>query len=178
MSAHLPEGESNAMTPHLHVACAIIERAGLVLAAQRGGNGNMAGKWEFPGGKIRPGESPEACLHRELMEEMDLRVDVKRLLDPVPHRYPSFAVTLYPFVCTIAAGELALHAHRAVVWLPPGDLPALDWAEADRPLLAAYLESLRGERSDRRPIPRSLARGRGPATDRRRRVTSSGPPRE
>jgi len=104
----------------------------------------MAFKWEFPGGKIRPGESPEACLHRELMEEMGLRIDVKRPLDPAQHRYPSFAVTLYPFVCTIAAGEPVLNAHRAVVWLAAEELPALDWAEADRPVIAAYRESLRG----------------------------------
>ena len=132
------------MTRHLHVTCAIIEREGRVLAAQRGGGGSMAFKWEFPGGKIRPGECPEACLHRELMEEMGLRVDVKRPLDPAPHRYPLFDVTLYPFVCTIAAGEPVLNAHRAVVWLPPGELPSLDWAEADRPVIAAYLETLRG----------------------------------
>ncbi len=144
------------MTPHLHVACAIIERAGLVLAAQRDGHGGMAFKWEFPGGKIRPGESPEACLHRELMEEMGLRVDVRRRLDPAPHRYPSFAVTLYPFVCTIAAGEPALHAHRAVAWLPPEELPNLDWAEADRPVIETYLETLRGE-SPERPVRRSRA---------------------
>jgi len=116
----------------------------------------MAFKWEFPGGKIRPGESPEACLHRELMEEMGLRIDVKRPLDPAPHRYPLFDVTLYPFVCTIAAGEPVLNAHRAVVWLPPGELPSLDWAEADRPVIAAYLETLRGERPER-PVRLSSA---------------------
>ncbi|MDD4339809.1 MAG: (deoxy)nucleoside triphosphate pyrophosphohydrolase [Syntrophales bacterium] len=144
------------MTRHLHVTCAIIERDGRVLAAQRGGGGSMAFKWEFPGGKIRPGESPEACLHRELMEEMGLRIDVKRPLDPAPHRYPLFDVTLYPFVCTIAAGEPVLNAHRAVVWLPPGELPSLDWAEADRPVIAAYLETLRGERPER-PVRLSSA---------------------
>ena len=65
---------------HIHVTCAIIERDGLVLAAQRGASMRMPLKWEFPGGKIEPGEGTEASLHRELMEEMGLRVVVKRAM--------------------------------------------------------------------------------------------------
>lgn len=127
---------------HIRVTCAIIERDGLVLAAQRGAAMRMPLKWEFPGGKIEPGEGTEAGLHRELMEEMGLRVAVKRAMPPSTHRYPSFTVTLYPFVCGILSGEMTLNAHHAVVWLRPDDLPALDWVEADLAVVEFYRQGL------------------------------------
>ena len=125
----------------IHVACAIIERDGLVLAAQRGASMRMPLKWEFPGGKIEPGESPEAGLHRELIEEMDLRIVVKRALPPSTHRYPSFTVTLHPFVCAIRSGEITLNEHHAIIWLKPDDLPTLDWVEADLAIVKAYRQN-------------------------------------
>jgi 8-oxo-dGTP diphosphatase len=123
---------------HIHVTCAIIEQEGLVLAARRSRLMRMPLKWEFPGGKIEPGESPEACLHRELMEEMGIRVAVKREMALSAHEYPAFTITLHPFVCTILSGELVLNEHRAVAWLKPEELPELDWLEADRVVIAAY----------------------------------------
>ena len=125
-------------TNHIHVTCAIIERDGLVLAAQRSRFMRMPLKWEFPGGKIEPEESPEACLHRELMEEMGIRVAVTRAMPPSMHRYPAFTITLHPFVCEILSGEMILNEHRAVVWLKPEELPALNWVEADHAVVAAY----------------------------------------
>ncbi|MBU0653030.1 MAG: (deoxy)nucleoside triphosphate pyrophosphohydrolase [Proteobacteria bacterium] len=124
------------------VTCAIIERDGLVLAAQRGASMRMPLKWEFPGGKIEPGEGAEASLHRELMEEMGLRVVVKRTLPPSTHRYPAFTVKLHPFVCAIRSGKMTLNEHHAVVWLKPDDLPTLDWVEADLAVLEAYRQCL------------------------------------
>ena len=123
---------------HVHVTCAIIERDGLVLAAQRSRFMRMPLKWEFPGGKIEPGEGPEACLHRELLEEMGIRVAVKRAMPPSTHRYPAFTITLHPFVCEILSGEMTLNEHRAVAWLKPEELPALNWVEADLAVVAAY----------------------------------------
>ena len=123
---------------HVHVTCAIIERDGLVLAAQRSRFMRMPLKWEFPGGKIEPGEGPEACLHRELLEEMGIRVAVKRVMPPSTHRYPAFTITLHPFVCEILSGEMTLNEHRAVAWLKPEELPALNWVEADLAVVAAY----------------------------------------
>jgi 8-oxo-dGTP diphosphatase len=128
---------------HIHVACAIIEHDGLVLAAQRKEGMRMALKWEFPGGKIDPGESPEECVKRELVEELGVTVTADRPLDPVTHRYSFFTVTLYPFVCTILSGEITLHEHAAILWLPPDALPSLDWAEADIPLIDDYVASRR-----------------------------------
>lgn len=123
---------------HLHVACAIIERDGLVLAAQRSASMSLPLKWEFPGGKINLGENPEQCLRRELVEELNVRVSVKDSLPAATHDYPTLKVTLYPFVCTIEAGEPHANEHAALAWLPLEKLPSLDWAEADLPLLADY----------------------------------------
>ena len=128
--------------PHIQVACAIIERGGLVLTAQRGRSMSMPLRWEFPGGKIDPGETPEACLKRELIEEMGIEIDVKRAMAPHTHRYPAFIVTLHPFVCTVALGDIALNEHRAIAWVAPEELPALNWLEADAPIILAYRKSL------------------------------------
>lgn len=84
---------------HIHVACAIIERDGLVLAAQRNVTMSLPLKWEFPGGKIAPDESSEECLQRELVEEVGIRVCVRKSLPTNTHHYSTFSVTLYPFVC-------------------------------------------------------------------------------
>jgi 8-oxo-dGTP diphosphatase len=124
---------------HIHVTCAIIERDGLVLAAQRSAAMSLPLKWEFPGGKIDPGETPEECLRRELVEELGIQVAVGKRLLASTHHYPTFTVTLYPYVCTIAAGEPVLHEHAAIAWLAPEHLPSLDWAEADWPVIDAYL---------------------------------------
>lgn len=124
---------------HVQVACAIIERNGLVLATQRSAVMSLPLKWEFPGGKIDPGETAEECLLRELVEEMSLRIAVGQRLPEHTHAYPDFTVTLHPFVCTIVAGEPLLHEHAALTWLAPGELLTLDWAEADLPVIAGYL---------------------------------------
>lgn len=97
-------------------------------------------KWEFPGGKIEPGETPEACLKRELMEELELSVTIEGSLEPATHAYDGFTVTLYPFVCGTKSKEIVLREHAAFAWLTPSELTALDWADADRPVLAAYHE--------------------------------------
>lgn len=124
---------------HLHVACAIIENKGLVLATQRSAAMSLPLKWEFPGGKIESSESPDSCLRRELREELGIAVRVLEQLPAATHRYPTFTVTLHPFRCAIAAGTIALHEHAAALWLKPEELPTLDWAEADLPIIAAYL---------------------------------------
>ncbi|MEI6209181.1 MAG: (deoxy)nucleoside triphosphate pyrophosphohydrolase [Desulfuromonadales bacterium] len=128
---------------HIQVACAIIERDGLVLAAQRSAVMSLPHKWEFPGGKIDQGESPEECLRRELLEEMSVSIFVGNPLSPGTHQYESFIVTLYPFVCSIVSGEIVLHEHSAIVWLPPQKLSTLNWAEADLPVIRSYIAQCR-----------------------------------
>lgn len=130
---------------HLHVTCAIIEQDGGVLAAQRSRFMAMPLKWEFPGGKIKPGETPEFCLCREISEELAIQVAVHHALAEKTHAYPEFTITLYPFVCTIISGTITLREHAAVIWLPREDLASLDWAEADRPVLETYLQFVEQE---------------------------------
>lgn len=127
---------------HVHVACAIIERDGLVLSALRSASMNLPLKWEFPGGKMEPGEGREECLKRELVEEMGVEIEVGRALTPATHHYPTFTVTLYPYVCSIVSGEITLHEHSAISWLPAPRMLELDWADADLPVIAEYQQSL------------------------------------
>jgi 8-oxo-dGTP diphosphatase len=125
---------------HLHVTCGIIEQDGCVLAAQRSRAMAMPLKWEFPGGKIKPGETPEHCLCREIAEELAVKVAVHHALAEKTHAYPEFTIILYPFVCSIISGTIVLREHAAVTWLPREELASLDWAAADRPVLETYLQ--------------------------------------
>lgn len=140
-AAGAPAG-GDAVKPHLHVACAIIERGGKVLAAQRSEAMSLPLKWEFPGGKIEAGESPEECLSRELNEELGVSVRVGSALPPATHAYPGFTVTLYPFACRLAGGIVTPHEHRALRWLEPQRMRELDWAAADLPVIADYLAAI------------------------------------
>jgi len=127
---------------HIHVACALIERDGRVLAAQRSAAMNLPLKWEFPGGKLEAGESAQECLQRELAEELGVTIAVGRQLPRQTHSYDTFTVPLYPFVCSLGSDAITLHEHAAIAWLSPGELHTLDWAEADWPVLGEYLRSL------------------------------------
>lgn len=121
--------------PHIHVACGIIQHDGLILATQRSATMSLPLKWEFPGGKLEEGESPQVCLVRELQEELGVSVTIGEGLSPLTHSYPSFRVTLYPFLCHQLQGSITLHEHSDARWLSPTDLPQLDWAEADLPII-------------------------------------------
>lgn len=123
---------------HLHVACAVIEDKGRVLATQRSQSMSLPLKWEFPGGKIRDGEHPDDCLRRELLEELGIEVVIEKPLPETTHRYQTFIVTLHPFLCRIAKGEITLFEHAASCWLRSDELPTLDWADADWPLVEIY----------------------------------------
>ena len=126
----------------IQVACAVIESGGKVLTTQRSAAMSLPLKWEFPGGKIRPDESAEACLRRELLEELGISVHICRPLTPATHEYPAFTVTLHPFICTVREGAITLHEHAALRWLDPDRLPELDWSAADLPVIREYLALL------------------------------------
>jgi 8-oxo-dGTP diphosphatase len=132
---------------HIHVSCAIIEHDGLVLAARRGLFMRLPLKWEFPGGKIDPKEDPRTCLLREIREELDMAVAIQAALAPVSHRYPFFGVTLHPFICTAGSNRFTLTEHAEAAWMGAEELPSLDWAEADVPVLHAYLSLLGSRRT-------------------------------
>lgn len=127
------------MTHHLDVACAIIEQDGLVLAAQRGATMSLPLLWEFPGGKLEAGETAEQALIREVHEELGISVTITKALSSSSHTYPDVTVTLHPFTCSWSGGTIALHEHNAMLWLKPEQMPALDWAAADRPVICEYL---------------------------------------
>ena len=126
---------------HIRVACAIIEEDGLVLAAQRSETMSMPLKWEFPGGKIEDGESATECLQRELLEELGIVVSICKQLPTASHLYDDFAISLYPFICSLERGDITLHEHRAITWVPPECMLHLEWAAADLPVIDSYLQS-------------------------------------
>lgn len=126
----------------IKVTCAIIVNAdGLVFAAQRSAAMSLPLKWEFPGGKIEPGETAEACLIREIKEELHVDIEIVASLPTNTHQYPNVAILLIPFVCRITTGEIILKEHLDFKWLSKDELLALDWAEADVPIVRGYLES-------------------------------------
>ena len=126
----------------IKVTCAIIVDAnGVVFAAQRSATMSLPLKWEFPGGKIEPGETAEACLIREIKEELHVDVEIVAPLPANTHQYPNITVQLIPFVCKITTGEILLKEHLHFKWLSKDELLALDWAEADVPIVKYYLEN-------------------------------------
>ena len=115
----------------LVVAAAIVERAGRVMLCQRLPDAHNALKWEFPGGKLEAGESPEAALARELREELDVRVDVGRVRDAVFYRYPGRDVLVLFYGCALLEGEPAAVECNAIAWATPDELSGYDFAGAD-----------------------------------------------
>ena len=123
------------MGKEVRVACAVLVRGREVLAALRRG-GPHAGKWEFPGGKIEEGETPEDALVRELREELGIGVSAEKPLTAVRHRYPGGQdVILYPFLVRMGGCVPVLTVHAAVRWVDLEDLEGLDWLEGDYPIL-------------------------------------------
>ncbi|WP_436700265.1 (deoxy)nucleoside triphosphate pyrophosphohydrolase [Nocardioides sp. BYT-33-1] len=130
----------------IEVVGAVIVRDGLVLCAQRRPGGETGGLWEFPGGKIEPGESAREALEREIREELHCEVAVGAELATTTHRYGFGTVTLTTFHCELISGTPVLTEHAAVTWRPTHALLDLAWAPADVPaveLLAAGASDVR-----------------------------------
>jgi 8-oxo-dGTP diphosphatase len=118
------------------VTCAIIFHQGKVLAAQRSVIMPLPGKWEFPGGKVEEGEAPEACLIREIREELAIDIRIFGALQPSEFSYTSQkTIRLIPFLATWEAGDIRLLEHSEVKWIGPEELFSLDWAAADVPIV-------------------------------------------
>ena len=126
----------------IRVVAAIIIDGGKVFATQRG-YGEFKDGWEFPGGKIDAGETPEEALVREIKEELDTEVEVKELLDTVEYDYPKFHLSMDCFICKIKAGELVLKEHEASKWLTKETLDSVEWLPADLGLIEKIENYLR-----------------------------------
>lgn len=121
------------------VVCAVIQKNGMVLCALRSQYMKMPLKWEFPGGKVEKGESPEESLIREIHEELGISIQVLRPFTTVSHAYPDFSIQLIPFSCTIREGLPQAREHAELRWVHLSKLKELDWAEADLPLVDEIL---------------------------------------
>ena len=128
----------------LEVVCALIVNSdGTILACQRSAETSLAGKWEFPGGKIEPGESAQAALTREILEELEVNISILRPLSIVEHRYQDFEIALSPFLCEISGSEVPNAVeHSQIRWVDLAEAKELDWAEADIPIIQQYENSL------------------------------------
>lgn len=131
-------------TPLPVVAAVIEDATGRVLVAQRPMHKHLARKWEFPGGKIEPGEAPVAALARELREELGIEIEILRALPEFTHDYGRTTIAMLPFVCRLAPGSAAPHAHEhiALRWVAPAELTNVDLAPADWPVVASYRATL------------------------------------
>ncbi|HJF18784.1 MAG TPA: 8-oxo-dGTP diphosphatase MutT [Enterococcus columbae] len=114
----------------IEVVAAIIHENGKIFATQRG-YGEFAGGWEFPGGKLEKGESPEHALVREIQEELNTTIEVGELIETVEYDYPTFHLKMYCYLCQRVSGQLDLLEHSAAKWLTKETLDSVEWLPAD-----------------------------------------------
>ncbi len=117
------------------VAAAIFDAEKGLLCAQRAEDDSLPLKWEFPGGKVKPGETHEKALRREILEELSVKVDVKRHLMSIEHDYPDFRLTLHVYEASIVEGTIRNNVHQRVEWRAVTTLSSLDWAPANHALV-------------------------------------------
>ena len=135
----------------IQVVAAVIRHGEKIFATQRG-YGEFKDGWEFPGGKVREGETPQEALVREIREELDTAIAVGSLIAQIEHDYPAFHLSMRCYWCRVLEGDLVLKEHEAARWLSRDELDAVDWLPADRRLLpllrADWQSSLCAEPAD------------------------------
>lgn len=117
------------------VAAVFVDKDNKIYCARRRNDGELALKWEFPGGKIEQGETHQEALVREIKEELSADVEVREFITTIEHQYNYFHITMHAYFCEIIKGDLVLSEHTAYKWLDKEDLLDLDWAEADIPIV-------------------------------------------
>ena len=120
---------------HIEVVAAIIHDShGRIFATQRG-YGRWKDYWEFPGGKIEPGETPEDALKREIREELETEIDIEGPLETIEYDYPDFHLSMQCFWCHVLSGDLELKEHEAAQWFNKDELSTVNWLPADIQLI-------------------------------------------
>ena len=125
----------------VEVVAAIIEKEGKYFATQRG-YGDFKDGWEFPGGKVEPGEQPEQAIIREIKEELESTVSIIKFLCTVEHDYPKFHLTMHCYLCRLEEGNLHLVEHEAARWLLPEQIDSVGWLPADIKVVNALKKEL------------------------------------
>ena len=125
----------------IDVTCGIIIDQNEVLVTQRSVKMRLPLKWEFPGGKMEPNETAEACISRELSEELNIEIEILGKLTPSQFDYETFSINLIPFVAKIKFGKVLLREHKDYKWAKIEELRQFDWAPADIPILEQFLNS-------------------------------------
>ena len=129
----------------LNVVAAVIREGDRILATQRG-YGEHKDRWEFPGGKIEPGETPKEALVREIREELKTEIVPGKLITTVETDYPSFHLSMQCFLCTIKEGSPVLMEHEAAKWLSYNELDSVDWLPADRIVVSRLISIIKKKR--------------------------------
>lgn len=140
MQHALGTGSKPRVNQPVPVVCAVIEKDGFVLLAQRPPGKLLALKWEFAGGKVEPGEDPATAIVREIREELGCEIAITHALPRFTHDYGRVVIEMIPFVCRLAPGSPAPHPHEhvALAWAKLDDLATYDLAAADYPVIDAY----------------------------------------
>lgn len=132
---------------YIKVAAAVIERDGKILIGRRKKGSHLADKWEFPGGKLEPGETPEEALRRELREELSVEAMVGDFVCASRHIYPEKAVELIVYRASIPLGDIDSTDHEEIRWVPREELLLYNFPEADRPVIEILVGATPGEAS-------------------------------
>lgn len=131
------------MPKHIYVVAGVITDNEKILCVQRGPNNILPLKWEFPGGKIESGETPEEALQREIKEEMLCEIEVGSQIDETVYEYDFGIVHLSTYSCKLIEGTPTLTEHAALKWLTPDELRSLDWAPADVPTVRKLMNRVK-----------------------------------
>lgn len=126
----------------IEVVAAIIIEDNKIYCARRANKGEVALKWEFPGGKIEAGENPKDALIREIQEELNATIKVDSFFKTVEHQYESFFITMHSYICSLDKGSLTISEHVEDKWLEIKDMDSLDWAPADIPIVNKIIATI------------------------------------